>query len=144
MAPGANVSIPKDVNPKTRDGLMKIVDVEYQNAQIDARWMNVVGWNRTMPTASSVATPQPQRAGNAVNSASRKAQREEEVLQQSLMEDLTGYSQATVFLRLSTVSVQTSVGRQLSAELERATKKPPPKHTRIAILTSSYDESAAA
>ncbi|KAI7695102.1 hypothetical protein KC353_g17962, partial [Hortaea werneckii] len=37
MAPGANVSIPKDVNPKTRDGLMKIVDVEYQNAQIDAR-----------------------------------------------------------------------------------------------------------
>ncbi|OTA38319.1 hypothetical protein BTJ68_01860 [Hortaea werneckii EXF-2000] len=161
MAPGANVSIPKDVNPKTRDGLMKIVDVEYQNAQIDARWMNVVGWNRTMPTTSSVATPQPQNessggslrswfsrftagAGNAVNSASRKAQRDEEVLQQSLMEDLTGYSQATVFLRLSTVSVQTYVGRQLSAELERATKKPPPKHTRIAILTSSYDESAAA
>ncbi|KAI7277986.1 hypothetical protein KC345_g6242 [Hortaea werneckii] len=161
MAPGANVSIPKDVNPKTRDGLMKIVDVEYQNAQIDARWMNVVGWNRIMPTTSSVATPQPQTessggslrswfsrftagAGNAVNSASRKAQRDEEVLQQSLMEDLTGYSQATVFLRLSTVSVQTYVGRQLSAELERATKKPPPKHTRIAILTSSYDESAAA
>ena len=49
MAPGANVSIPKEVNPKTRDGLMKIVDVEYQNAQIDAQWMNVVGWDRRVP-----------------------------------------------------------------------------------------------
>ncbi|KAI7092158.1 1,4-alpha-glucan-branching [Hortaea werneckii] len=132
MAPGANVSIPKDVNPKTRDGLMKIVDVEYQNAQIDARWMNVVGWNRTMPTTSSVATPQPQNessggslrswfsrftagAGNAVNSASRKAQRDEEP--------------SDCIPKI---------------EHSQSTKKPPPKHTRIAILTSSYDESAAA
>ncbi|TKA24109.1 hypothetical protein B0A50_06849 [Salinomyces thailandicus] len=160
MAPGANVNIPKDVNPKTRDGLMKIVDVEYQNAQIDARWMNVVGWNRRMAARTNVSAPQPpdeasggslrswfsrftSGAGTSGSSASRKAQRDDEVLQQSLMEDLTGYSQATVFLRLSTVNVQTFVSKQLSAELERATKKPPPKHTRIAILTSSYDESAA-
>ena len=159
MAPGASVSIPKDVNPKTRDGLMKIVDVEYQNAQIDARWMNVVGWNRTMPAATVASAPQPQNdasggslrswfnrftAGTgATSTVVRKAQREEEVLQQALMEDLAGFSQATVFLRLSTVNVQTYVSKQLSAELERATKKPPPKHTRIAILTSSFDESAA-
>jgi hypothetical protein len=161
MAPGASISIPKDVNPRTRDGLMKIVDVEYQNAQIDARWMNVVGWDRRTTQASSgVPTPQPPQdsgpgslrswfsrftsgAGNSTGSTTRKAQREEEILQQCLLDDLAGFSQATVFLRLSTVNVQTYINKSLSAELERATKKPPPKHTRIAILTSSHDESTA-
>lgn len=160
MAPGASVNIPKDVNPKTRDGLMKIVDVEYQNAQIDARWMNVIGWNRvTVLNTTAVSVPQPQTDASGgslrswfnrftsgtgpVNMAAKKAQREEDVVQQSIMEDLAGFSEATVFLRLSTVNVQTYVSKQLSAELERATKKPPPKHTRIAILTSSHDESAA-
>ncbi|EMC96591.1 hypothetical protein BAUCODRAFT_69858 [Baudoinia panamericana UAMH 10762] len=159
MAPGASVSIPKDVNPKTRDGLMKIVDVEYQSAQIDARWMNVVGWNRALTTMQMPTTlSQQDTSGGSLRSwfsrltsgpattnlATKRAQRDEEALQQALSEDLAGFSQATVFLRLSTVNVQTYVSKQLSAELERATKKPPPKHTRIAILTSSYDESAAA
>ncbi|KAK3672882.1 hypothetical protein LTR78_007235 [Recurvomyces mirabilis] len=159
MAPGASVSIPKEVNPRTRDGLMKIVDVEYQNAQIDATWMNVVGWNRTVPSATAIAVPsQNDTSGGSLrnwfsrftagtgttNAVTKRAQRDEEVLQQALYVDLAGFSQATVFLRLSTVNVQTYVSKQLSAELERATKKPPPKHTRIAILTSSYDESSAA
>nr|OQO24945.1 hypothetical protein B0A51_09082 [Rachicladosporium sp. CCFEE 5018] len=159
MAPGVEVSVPKDVNPKTKDGLMKITGVEYQNAQIDARWMNVVGWNRQLPSASD-ALPIPPSADNAatslrgwfskitggVNSASaatKRAQKEEDLLQLAIAEDLTGLSHATVFLRISTVSVQTSVSKSLAAELERATKKPPPKHTRIAILTSSYDETSA-
>lgn len=158
MAPGANISLPKDVNPKTRDGLMKITGVEYQNAQIDAQWMNVVSWNRQLQVAASVTAQQAQAetggslrswfskiAGgvNTVNSAAKKAQKEEEALQLAIAEDLTGYSNATVFLRISTVNVQTYVGKSLAQELERATKKPPPKHTRIAILTSSYDETSA-
>lgn len=160
MSPGANVSIPKDVNPRTKDGLMKITGVEHQNAQIDARWMNLVGWDRTTAPASSASLVQQQTVPDAggslrswfsklttgpslTNSAAKKAQREEELLQQAIVEDLAGYSTATVFLRLSTVNVQTFVSRQLSAELERATKKPPPKTTKIAILTSSYDESTA-
>ena len=160
MAPAANVAIPKEVNPKTRDGLMKITGVEYQNAQIDARWMNVVGWNRTVPQPTSNTNVQVQSdAGSgslrgwfnkltsgvstSTNVASQKARREEEALQRALVEDLAGYSTATVFLRISTVNVQTFVSKQLSQELERATKKPPPKTTRIAILTSSYDETSA-
>ncbi|KAK6433140.1 hypothetical protein LTR95_010684 [Oleoguttula sp. CCFEE 5521] len=159
MAPGVEVSVPKDVSPKTKDGLMKITGVEYQNAQIDAQWMNAVGWNRHLPSAPD-ALPQSQTADNAatslrgwfskitggVNSASaatKRAQKEEELLQLAISEDLAGLSHATVFLRISTVSVQASVSRSLAAELERATKKPPPKHTRIAILTSSYDETSA-
>ncbi|KAF2168071.1 hypothetical protein M409DRAFT_65608 [Zasmidium cellare ATCC 36951] len=159
MSPGASVKIPSDVNPRTRDGLMKIVDVEYQNAQIDARWMNVVGWNRRAVSAmQNAAAAQSQSdlgvtslrnwfgkfTGSATGIAStRKAQREEEILQQAIAEDLAGFSSSTVFIRISTVNVQTYVSKQLAAELERATKKPPPKHTRISILTSSFDETTA-
>lgn len=154
MAPAADVSIPNDVNPKTKEGLMKIVGVEYQNAQIDAKWINVVGWTRTASTA--LTTQQPvegpptqslrsffSRLTGTVsekNAASKRAAREEEAVQRAISEDLAGTSTATVFLRISTVNVQTYVNKTLAAELERATKKPPPKHTRIAILTSSFDE----
>ena len=159
MAPGANVAIPKEFNPKTREGLMKITGVEYQNAQIDAQWMNVVGWNRTVqPPANEVAVSQNDSSSGSLrgwfakltsgptsstSAASQKARREEEALQRALVEDLAGYSTATVFLRISTVNVQTFVSKQLAQELTRATKKPPPKQTRIAILTSSFDESSA-
>ena len=159
MAPGTKVSIPREVNPKTRDGLMRILDVEYQTAQIDAQWMNVVGWNRTIPQPANNVTVTHQdsssgslrgwfaklTSGSASNTSAvtQRARKEEEALQRTLVEDLAGSSTATVFLRISTVNVQTFVGKQLAQELERATKKPPPKHTRIAILTSSHDESSA-
>ncbi|KAK3709574.1 hypothetical protein LTR37_010795 [Vermiconidia calcicola] len=159
MAPAAKVGIPKEVNPKTRDGLMMITDVEYQTAQIDAQWLNVVGWNRTtsQPVNTTAQTQTDQSPGSlrgwfaklttgvssSTSVASQKARREEEALQRALVEDLAGHSTATVFLRISTVNVKTFVSKQLSQELERATKKPPPKQTRIAILTSSYDESSA-
>lgn len=156
-APAAPVSIPSDINPKTKDGLMKITGVEYQNAQIDARWLNVVAWNRklTSQTESHTSDTAPpsqslrsffSRFTSTVggsSSAARKAAKEEEAIQRAVSDNLAAASTATVFLRVSTVNVQTFVGRQLAAELERATKKPPPKHTRIAILTSSFDETSA-
>ena len=158
-APSASVAIPKEVNPKTKDGLMKITGVEYQNAQIDAKWLNVVGWNRTtiqpvdQPNSAQVDAGASSLRGwfaklttgasTGTNTAIQKARKEEEALQRALVEDLAGHSTASAFLRVSTVNVQTHVSKSLSAELERATKKPPPKTTRIAILTSSYDESSA-
>ncbi|EME48298.1 hypothetical protein DOTSEDRAFT_147650 [Dothistroma septosporum NZE10] len=159
MAPGAQVKIPSEVEATTQGKLMKIVNVEYQNAQIDAKWMNVVGWSRRSQTTSTQAlAAQSQNdvgglslrsffgkftSSSVTNAVKQKAQREEEVLQHAILEDLAGYSQSTVFVRMSTVNVQTNVSKQLAAELERATKKPPPKHTRISILTSSFDETAA-
>ncbi|KAJ9618401.1 hypothetical protein H2203_008997 [Taxawa tesnikishii (nom. ined.)] len=140
MAPAASVNIPAEVNPKTKEGLMKIVAVEYQNAQIDAKWMNVVGWTRTS-TSPHAGTQQSESAPYAI--VAKFLQQEEEAVQRAISEDLAGSSQATVFLRISTVNVQTYIAKGLAAELERATKKPPPKHTRIAILTSSYDETSA-
>lgn len=156
MAPSADVSIPHDVNPKTKEGLMKIVGVEYQNAQIDAKWCNVIGWTRVagaqqqLQASSSEPPTQSLRgffsrftsAATGPSAAAKRAAKEEEAVQRAISEDLAGTSTASVFLRISTVNVQTYVNKSLAAELERATKKPPPKHTRIAILTSSYDESS--
>ena len=38
---------------------------------------------------------------------------------------------------MNTASVQTSIPRDFVKELERATKKPPPKTTKLAVLISS-------
>lgn len=155
-APATAVSIPKDIEPKSKEGMMRIHAIESQNAQIDASWMNIVGWT---PTTDRPIAPQEQDrssgapslrsffsrlTGSANNSAAaRKVAQEEAEAQLAIAEDLTGKSQATVFTRVNYVHIKTTVSSVFSAELERATKKPPPKNTKIAILTSSYDETEA-
>ena len=148
---------PGEINSTTRRGLMKVAGVEYQNAQVDALWMNLVGWNKTFqPSGPSTESQNETSSGSlrgwfarlasgvtSTSSAAQKAKREAEALQQSLAEDLGGFSTATVFLRISTVNIQTFVGKQLSQEMERATKKRPPSKTHIAVLTSFGDETSA-
>src|SRR5690606_30357225 len=46
----------------------------------------------------------------------------------------------TIFLRIATAEVRTSVPYKVAQELERATKKPPPKVTKIAMLSMSKAE----
>ncbi|KAK4999229.1 hypothetical protein LTR66_001708 [Elasticomyces elasticus] len=159
MAPSATLTIPKDVQSKTKEGLMKITSFEYQKAQIDAEWTNVVGWNRTTTAAvtQAVSVGDNGLPGQSLRSffsrftsgstntttVAKRVAKEEEVAQRAIAQDLGGTSKATVFLRISTFNVQTFVGKTFAQELERATRKPPPKQTKIAILTSSYDETAA-
>jgi hypothetical protein len=69
--------------------------------------------------------------------------RDEKALQDIVLENLTGTTTANVFLRVTTAVVKTHIAANFAAELERATKKPPPKTTKLAILTASYDEIAA-
>jgi hypothetical protein len=71
-----------------------------------------------------------------------KAMKEEKALQEIVLDDLTVQTTTNVFLRVTTAVVKTSVSTSFAAELERATKKPPPKTTKLAILTSSYDETS--
>jgi len=155
-APGADVRLPPDIKTKTKEGLMKIVGVVHQSTQIDAQWMNIIAW--TTPKATPVEDDEPLMAvpslksffsklnigGSSTSAAAKKAAREAETAAQlAITEDVAGKSRATVFLRISTVNIQTYVSANFAKELERATKKPPPKHTRIAILTSSHDETEA-
>jgi hypothetical protein len=157
-APGAGAQLPKDIKTKTKDGLMKIVGVTHQSTQIDAQWMNAVGWAAPKGVQATTVLEEAESSGPTLKSffsrlkagpasstvAAKRAAKEAEQQQQLLIsENLCANSRATVFLRISTVNIQTYVSTAFAQELERATKKPPPKHTRIAILTSSHDETAA-
>lgn len=153
-APSTPVPIPRDLD--TRKGMMRISSVESQNSQIDASWMNIVGWTPTSTGKSSADTSEETETGQSLRSffsrlagttqkkaAAKKAAKEEEERQRAISEDLVGRSSATVFTRVNTIEIKTNVSSSFSAELERATKKPPPKQTRISILTSSFDETSA-
>lgn len=159
-APGINVPIARDVETKTKEGLMKVQSLEKESVQMDAEFMNVVGWKPSV--ASSTPKPGSYDSGygaadvpslrsffsrltssTSQTSVKAKALREESAFQEIVLEDLTALTTTNVFLRVTTAMIKTHVGTQFAAELERATKKPPPKTTKLAILTSSYDETAA-
>lgn len=156
--PTSDVPIPRELDTKSRQGMMRISNIESQGAQIDASWMNVVGW---IPTAVEKGAVQPsdgvlkqnqapslrgffsKLTSTSQSTAAKKALREEEASQQAIAEDIAGTSRATVFLRVNTVHIKNQVSSSFALELERATKKSPPKHTKISILTSSHDETQA-
>ena len=153
-APAQSLDSPKDINAKTREGLMQLSGIDIQSAQMDASWMNIVGWTTTaervaVQSNDSDGKPPSLRtffsrwstSGN--NAAAKKAAQEEQATQHAITEDITGMSHATVFFRVSTVHIKSRVSSSFAAELERATKKPPPKTTKIAILISSHDETEA-
>lgn len=157
VAPSQEVAISRDVETRTREKHMKVQRVENENVQMDAIFMNVVGWKPT-PSATpsrssnfqpSYATPRASAfslqsffsklTDTNLSSAKQKAAQEDKALQDAVLEDLTALSTAHVFLRVTTARIETFLSKEFAAELERATKKPPPKTTRLAILTSSYD-----
>jgi hypothetical protein len=161
-SPSSEIPISRDVDTKTKDGLMKVQSLGQESVQMDATFMNVIGWkpssSTTVPKTSSFgesnygisSEPTSLRsffsrltATSSHANLKTKAAREEKALQEIVLEDLTAPTTANVFLRVTTASIRTSVTAAFASELERATKKPPPKTTKLAILTSSYDEAAA-
>lgn len=146
-APGVNVPIPRDIETKTTEGLMKVTGVTQEIAQVDAAWMRIVEWNpnaslfrldNLRDTTSSLRsffskfTGQPEKPSQV-----QKTERTEEP------SNMTSMQMATVFLHINTASIVPSISHSLSKELERATRKPPPKKATIAILTPSYDANIA-
>ena len=161
-APAQLVQIPKSLETKTTENLMRVVSVVHEMAQLDAKWLNIVGWNpKRISTNASGVSPADATKGaasgqslrtffsrfgagsNSSNAAAEKAAREERVAQEAIVEDLIGECRATVFLHINTATISTACTKDFSQELERATKKPPPKTTKIAVLTSSYHEKQA-
>ena len=160
-APSVDVPIARDVETRTKEGLMRVQSMARESVQMDATFMNVVGWTPSIP--SSVTKPGQYDTGYSNSSdmpslrsffsrltttsshshLKTKAIQDAKALQATVLEDLTANTTANVFLRVTTATIRTSVNAQFAAELERATKKPPPKTTKVAILTSSYDETTA-
>lgn len=158
-SPNADLPLPRDLVSRTKDGLMKVTEVGRTSTQIDAKYISAVGWKPTSANTSSNKTPE---AGGAPaeapslrsffakltsttshSSLKSKAQNEERQVQTTISEDVTKESTSTIFLRATSANIATKVTSSFASELERATKKPPPKTTKISILTSSYDETQA-
>ena len=150
-APSVSLSIPRDIDTKTPQGLMKIVDVTREVAQVDASWMRIVEWNPNTSifrldglkdTTGSLRSFFSKLTGQG-SSEKEKPPKHEKRDSTGDSEDMTKLSTESVFLHINTASIQSSIGQSLSSELERATRKPPPKKTTIAVLTPSYDTSMA-
>lgn len=160
-APSVEIHIPKEVNRKTREGLMHVSGVSKEAAQLDAQWLRVVEWRPRRATVESSdgdtgqargAAPAGQSlrsffsriAPSSSNSvATEKLAKEERDAQEEISKDLLGVSIATMFVHVNKATVRTFPNQNFSAELERATKKPPPKTTTVSLLCASYDETIA-
>ncbi|KAI1390921.1 uncharacterized protein F4822DRAFT_166828 [Hypoxylon trugodes] len=155
-SPSAGVALSRDVETTTKERLMKVQSVERASAQIDASFMNAIGWKPEVATAAkseaygygasemtSLRSFFSRLAANASTSKSSKSAREEKAAQDTISEDITVLSSSSIFLRVTTAAIKTSVTANFSAELERATKKPPPRVAKLSVLTSSYDETQA-
>ena len=158
-SPSAELSIPRDIDTRTKDGLMHLASVDRLSTQIDASAMSAIGWKPQSSNLSSKAADSYAFGSSNVPflqnffsklapsssqaSLRSKAAREERVVQEAIAEDLTAVSNSSIFLRVTSAVIRTSVAPAFANELERATKKPPPKATRLAILTSSYDDTLA-
>jgi len=152
-SPSMAVLVPRSLETTTREKHFRLTAAERMSTQIDATFMHVLGWKPQ--TTSSTSKLAETTFGSELSSlkgffsrltgvsSQTKAAKEEKSLQDTVAQDLTATSTSTIFLRSISAQFATSVSSSFAAELERATKKPPPKITRISILTSSYDEAVA-
>ena len=141
-SPSLDLSIPKDIEPKTTEGFMKVSKISREVAQIDGSWMSIIGWKA--PKSGRVAdrndAPSLRKFFSRLAGAASEDQSRPEtpVDAESQDEGLATKVSATVFLNVNRATIKTFTGQKFNEELERATKKPPPKFTQLAVLTAPY------
>ena len=143
-SPSLDISIPKDIEPKTSEGFMKVSKLSKQVAQIDGEWMGILGWRVPKGTTGRAAVDHDNApslrkffsrlAGSSVEEQSRP----ETPTPDANTDGLAAKVSATVFLNVNTATIKTFTGQKFKEELERATKKPPPKFTQLSVLTAPY------
>lgn len=154
ISPPSDIRVPQGLKTETEGGLMRVTHVTQQHSQIDAEWSNVIATAQTPPKrATDVVQAEVKNAGTALKSffsrfsapaahMPTKTQKPVPAQDKTIAneDDISGDSKGVIFLQVCTVEVETRVSRSFSAEIERATKKPPPRKTRIALLTSPYHD----
>ncbi|CAZ82472.1 unnamed protein product [Tuber melanosporum] len=128
-SPSDILQIPESIDPTTRDKLMRIARVDMESVQIDAKYMNVTHYS---PPAAEIS--------QTLRSMFSRLTSQPVAPKESFQSDLSAYTTVSIFLRIATATVNTNVTPSFAKELERATKKPPPKTTKLAILSMSKDE----
>ncbi|KAI5803119.1 hypothetical protein EDC01DRAFT_494524 [Geopyxis carbonaria] len=132
VSPPEPLQIPSSITPVSMDKLMKISAVETSRVQLDARYMNITHYKPPVETA-----------GGFVRSFFRAVAPSAPNSKDITVSNLGKITTASIFFRVANATVITNVGPKFAKELERATKKPPPKKTVLACLTMSKDEQEA-
>ncbi|KAF2711138.1 hypothetical protein K504DRAFT_429752 [Pleomassaria siparia CBS 279.74] len=152
ISPPEVIRIPSELRTETEGGLMRVAHVSRQHSQIEAEWCNIIATAQIPPKrAADLVHAEVKNAGTTLKSFFSKfsaaAQTPVKVKQPipvekafSTSDDISGDSKGVIFLQVCTVEVDTRVSRSFSAEIERATKKPPPRKTKVALLTSPYHD----
>ncbi|EWC44564.1 hypothetical protein DRE_06645 [Drechslerella stenobrocha 248] len=149
-SPANPLSLPPSISTsqKGTGAMLKIVGVDSESIQLTANVMGLVNYKEKPKLGQTVvdtvsggfrgfwqrlATP---TASSALKDISRHGS------SQNLLDtvDLSKITTSTIFLRIATANLQSNVSSSFAANLERATKKPPPRRTKCAILTMSKDE----
>ncbi|KAF2182843.1 hypothetical protein K469DRAFT_711552 [Zopfia rhizophila CBS 207.26] len=158
ISPPTDVQVPQGLKTETEGGLMRVARVTRQHSQIEAEWRNVIAIAQNPPKrAAELVQAEVKNAGTTLKSffskfssssgqtsVAKAAKPLPPVERTSNFEDdISGDSKGVIFLQVCTVEVDTRVSRSFAAEIERATKKPPPRKTRIALLTSPYHDPSA-
>lgn len=155
ISPPDEIRVPHGLKTETEGGLMRVTHVTRQHSQIDAQWLNVIASAQNPPKrAADLVQQEVRNAGTTLRSffskfstpppqAPSKATKVKAIEKTIVAENIAGESKGTIFLQVCTVEVATRVTRSFAAEIERATKKAPPKTTKIALLTSPYQEPSA-
>ncbi|KIW70878.1 hypothetical protein PV04_03113 [Phialophora macrospora] len=147
-SPSYEVPIPRDIESKTSEGFMKVTKVFKEIAQIDGSWMTIIGWKAPKTAAHSStdrdAAPSLRKFFSRLAGTVQEDAHADSKPDGSVRTDLLATKvSATVFLNVNTATIKTFTGVKFNEELERATKKPPPKFTKLAILTAPYIEDSS-
>lgn len=157
ISPPTEIRIPAGLKAETDGGLMRVAQITRQSSQINAVWSNVIATAQV--PAKSVAEIVPEEIKNAGTSlksffsrfsaasstqTNTKVTRQAPVIEKPISygDDISGESKGSIFLQVCTVDVNTKVERGFAVEIERATKKSPPRKTKIALLTSPFHENS--
>ncbi|KAF9732174.1 hypothetical protein PMIN02_000293 [Paraphaeosphaeria minitans] len=152
-SPPADLAVPRGLKTETDGGFMRVAKVSQQHSQIDAEWSNVIASAQNPPKrAAEMVQAEVRNAGTALKSFFSKFSAPTPKASKPALtakapdtfssdaNDIAGESTGVIFLQVCTVEVDTRVAKGFAAEIERATKKPPPRKTRIALLTSPYQD----
>ena len=147
-SPSQDVPIPSEIETKTSEGLMRVQKVTREISQIDGEWMRIVTWRKPRPqgtrlheqdNAPSLRKFFSRLAGGPTTEDLKSSQSDISLPEQ----DAAQIESTSIFLHATNATLRTFPTTKFAAELERATKKPPPKTTQLAIMTSPFIDSEA-
>ena len=150
-APVETVTIPKEINPKTSGNVMKIAHLHKGIAQLDGQWMDIVGWRPPKPGEASMRHHSSRTGDNTFRSFFSKLaggpsvadlDRTSKSIENKVADsarDLSQTHKASCFLQIFKATLSASPSTTARQELERATKKPPPKVTNLSVLIPAFE-----